>query len=330
MDKKIFTSTFKQSIKIVAISPDCKFIAVACGKNIFVSSMMDSVFEWIPIEGHTGTITSIAWAPDGKTLASTSHDNTTCIWDVKYNFRLLTLDGLKNWSSFVSWSHDGKMIAVASWDKEKPIQILDPIGGECLMTLKDETETLCVFSLDWSLNNQLLASGMSNNTICIWNTHTGKKFHTLKGHTDWVYSVVWSPDGLFLASGSKDNTIRLWDMKTFNCKNILKGHSAAVKSLVWAPNSLTLASGSFDKTVRFWDVKTGKEEYMIDNLSYGVSSIAFSSNGETFAIANGNLLKQIYAPSDQKVQDVSQRKRKASEQEQSPEVSPQEKKARLV
>ena len=331
MGQEISTSTsttFSKTIKAVAFSPDGKFIAIGCAMKIYVSSTMNSVFEWIPLTGHKGPITSLAWASDNKTLASTSRDNTTIIWDVKFNFRLFTIDGLKNWSSCVKWSSDGKKIAIASWDTEKPIQILDPIDGKCFLTLINENQTpLCVFTLDWSPDDKLLASGSHDNTVCLWDTTTGILLKTLKGHTDWVHSVVWSPDGLFLASGGKDNTVRLWDTKTFNCERILEGHSNSVKSLVWSPDSLTLASASFDETVRLWNTKTGNEKYVIDNLPYGVSSIAFSSNCKTFAMANWHTLKQIQLPSYEKfLQDIIQRKRKADEK--NADGEPQQKKAR--
>jgi WD40 repeat protein len=35
------------------------------------------------LRGHTGTIGRIAWSPDGRTLASPSHDKTIRIWDVE-------------------------------------------------------------------------------------------------------------------------------------------------------------------------------------------------------------------------------------------------------
>ena len=51
-----------------------------------------------------------------------------------------------------------------------------------------------------------------DDTILLWNAHTGQRKAILKGHTGNVYSVAFSPDGGTLASGSGDATIRLWDV----------------------------------------------------------------------------------------------------------------------
>ena len=72
----------------------------------------------------------------------------------------------------------------------------------------------------------LLASGLLDSNIIIWNVSTGTKLHTLQGHTNIVTSVAFNQDGL-LASGSFDNTIRIWNVMsgTFFCYFICSGGS---------------------------------------------------------------------------------------------------------
>jgi parallel beta-helix repeat protein len=69
-----------------------------------------------------------------------------------------------------------------------------------------------VFSVAFSPDGRLLASGSADYTIKLWEVATGREVRTLTGHTGFVLSVAFSPDGRLLASGSDDWTIKLWDI----------------------------------------------------------------------------------------------------------------------
>jgi Uncharacterized protein with protein kinase and helix-hairpin-helix DNA-binding domains, COG4248 len=75
-------------------------------------------------------------------------------------------------------------------------------------TLKGHTHW--VWSVSFSPDGRLLASGSEDNTIKLWRVSDGLEVRTLTGHTDAVDSVSFSPDGRLLASGSWDGTIKLW------------------------------------------------------------------------------------------------------------------------
>jgi len=49
--------------------------------------------------------------------------------------------------------------------------------------------------------------------IHLWEVATGRKLHTLRGHTSAVYSLAPAPDGRRLASSGKDNTARVWSLE---------------------------------------------------------------------------------------------------------------------
>src|SRR5437868_10176843 len=65
-------------------------------------------------------------------------------------------------------------------------------------TLKGHADT--IFSVAWSADGRVLASGSDNGTIGLWDGQTGQCLHTLEGHTGAISSVAWSADGSVLAS----------------------------------------------------------------------------------------------------------------------------------
>ena len=70
----------------------------------------------LTVVGQGDALTSVAWSPDGKRLATGSEDNTAKVWDAETGKELLTLSG-HTWSvSSVSWAPDGERLATGSGD----------------------------------------------------------------------------------------------------------------------------------------------------------------------------------------------------------------------
>jgi WD40 repeat protein len=67
-------------------------------------------------EGHILAVTSVAFSPDGKHLASGSGDGTIKLWDVATRQEVRTLKGHTRGVTSVAFSPDGKLLASGSWD----------------------------------------------------------------------------------------------------------------------------------------------------------------------------------------------------------------------
>jgi WD40 repeat protein len=80
-----------------------------------------------------------------------------------------------------------------------------------LQTLEGHSEG--VWTVVFSPDGQLAASGSGDSTVRLWDVHTGDSRAVLKGHSYRVTTVVFSPDGQLVASGSGDRTVRLWDVR---------------------------------------------------------------------------------------------------------------------
>jgi hypothetical protein len=231
------------------------------------------------LRGHTSWVTSVAFSPDGRLLASGSDDQTLKLWDVETRQEVRTLRGHTDpvWS--VAFSPDGRLLASGSGDNT--VKLWDVETGQEVRTLSGHTDP--VWSVAFSPDGRLLASGSGDNTVKLWDVETGQEVRTLRGHTFLVVSVAFSLDGRLLASGSLDNTVKLWDVETGQEVHTLRGHTDSVWSVAFSPDGRLLASGSDDQTVKLWDVETGQEVRTLRGHTSWVTSVAFSPDGRLLA-----------------------------------------------
>ncbi|WP_208821555.1 AAA-like domain-containing protein [Tolypothrix sp. PCC 7910] len=173
-----------------------------------LQTILLNIREQNRLEGHSNSVISVIFSPDGKTLASASDDGTIKLWNRDTGKKISTLIGHSNAVNSVVFSPDGKTLASAS--RDNTIKLWNRDTGKEISTLTGHTSW--VFNVVFSPDGKTLASASDDKTIKLWNRDTGKEISTLTGHSDGVNSVVFSPDGKTLASASVDNTIKLWNL----------------------------------------------------------------------------------------------------------------------
>jgi len=192
-----------------------------------------------------------------------------------------------------------------------PVQAVQklPVGpqtkGRLVRTLSGHEDA--VYSVAFSPDGRLLASGSHDDTIKLWEVETGRLVRTLSGHKEWVWSVTFSPDSRLLVSGARGGTVKLWDVETGRLMRTLSGHTVSVYSVTFSPDSRLLVSGARGGTVKLWEVETGR---LVRTLSRNSRSVAFSPDGRLLASGlEGGTVKLWEVETGQLVRTLSRNSR---------------------
>src|SRR5262249_15512276 len=113
-----------------------------------------------------------------------------------------------------------------------------------------------VFSVAFSPDGQMLASGIRGGEVGLWNVAKKERLRSpLEGHTNSVFSVAFTPDGKTRVSASTDKTIRRWNVTSGQpIGQPLTGSSEKVYAVAVNPNGKTLASGAERGIAVLWDI----------------------------------------------------------------------------
>ena len=159
---------------------------------------------------HEGPITSLAWCRNNSNdtnniLATTSADNTACLWNCTTNKNLARFTTHCGWVLDCSFSADGRTLATSSWDTN--VKLWDVETKKCVRSLEDHESGVwtCRYHTE---NPNIVCSGSEDGLLRVWDARsTHSKY--FGGHDDSVRSCSWSPDGgEYLVSGAADSKVR--------------------------------------------------------------------------------------------------------------------------
>ena len=252
-----------------------------------------------PAFGGVESVTSLAFSPDGRRLASANFNSFIYVWEIApekpitdpqilvgnlyYEVRSIAFSPTGRWLA----SADTGTVRLWDMDAEEP-------GQSGLVLAKNVANAPIVnFSFDgrWLASNgdvfdRLwdMQSDAPPFKQIPFNEHPQAPVYSLHTHTP-----IFSRDGKWLVTGGANNTIRLWDLGSNDPMSQfydLKGHDDPITAMAISPNGRWLVSGSDDGSIRLWEIQARSQAANPIALHYDLqrfSLLSVSSNGRLLA-----------------------------------------------
>jgi RNA polymerase sigma factor (sigma-70 family) len=290
------------SLGALAFTPDGKLLATGTGSwrpdgRIITTTASDeekklvgTIHLWNvaerketgQLEGHLHWVSSLAFAKDGKTLASAGVDATVRLWDVSAGKQKHRFEMDEGNSDQVVFSPDGQIVAATTghhvrlWDANTGKEISSRIGHRqqiCLLAFSPDGKT--VASAAWQ-----------ERVVCVWEAGTGKLRHRLERHTNLVTALTFTQDGSALVSGSFDEgAARVWDPATGKERRKLGGEKGKLDQVAVSPagDVAALRDGRPDGGLWLYATATGRKLHRLGEDGVEVGDVAFSPDGKVVA-----------------------------------------------
>ncbi len=262
-----------------------------------------------------GLINSVAFAPDGSSLAvATSNGRVETLDDDGGIIRAFAQPS-GNVDS-VAFSPDSTVVASALGEQLGPesfddkVTIFDATSGRVSGQFGGEAEQVsgCAFfrnEVRFSPKGDVLAANSHDFTVSLYDASNGEILHTFPPHGSTVTDLAFSPNGDLLATTSDDSTLRIWSIADRQMVNEYTTAPGGYWSLVFGADGRTLVVSDLVGTVSVLDIDTGSVVRTFAGQKNRLAELAISPDGslvasgaddntvELWSTATGELLAQL-------------------------------------
>ena len=263
------------------------------------------------LHGHDGEVWSVAFDPDGRSLASGGADRMVRIWNTSTGLERRSFQVAASRVNAIAYSRDGKLLATASLDG--PLGLWDPSTGKPVSILRGHAEP--VFELAFSGDGTRLLSAGQQATMKLWDltSEPGLRLFRIPDRAEvrhpalhaaaarplvrWVGGVAFRPDGSQLAAAGTEQTVAIWSYSSGLLEQVLQAPRGAAFALSYSHDGTRLAFAGSDRSARIFDLKAlAGDPLLLSDHAEGIASVAFSRDGKTIATGGGDPPIVIQAP----------------------------------
>jgi WD40 repeat protein len=156
-------------------------------------------------------MTSLAFSPDGATLAGGAADQGVFRWDLATGRQLPTLpvsaEGGRAWVDRLACSPDGKRLAAR--DSYHNLLVFDTANAAASVPVRTGAHQDVAFHPA----SRVLATVALDRTVTFWDAATGTKQQVFTWDVDSLRCVAFSPDGCTCAAGGDNGQVVIWDVE---------------------------------------------------------------------------------------------------------------------
>jgi WD40 repeat protein len=301
----------------LAFSPDSKMVAWSWGAEatirLFEVSSGKEIRQFhVPLPG----IATLAFSPDGKSMASASY-STIRLWDVQTAKEIISFLSPRSPISSLAFCANDTILAGVAWGSL--IYCWDPVRGKELRRLKGHSKD--PYFIAASPDSQTLLSADRDGFVRRWDPtkakelqsfhlnepvapravspdgkmlatqdfalQTGSVYNLLTGKELCRFGAAWNtiflPDGKSLMLHDPDQGLIRWDIASGKIVARLPGDTRQNTCLAVSPDGQIFASGTANNRVHRWDLRSGEALSSLDGQQKSISCLAFSPDGRTLA-----------------------------------------------
>jgi WD40 repeat protein len=261
----------------VVFSPDGRLIAATGSTGVYMYKA--DHLEEIYFKKTNNVATSIAFSPDGKTIAVGQETNSIeplnlvlQVWRTSDGSFLTSLGENEIGVESVAYSPDGQFLAASGDDSS--VRIWKVSDGSLFRTLN---VPFFIRSINFSPDGKYIFCGSSAGMIKVFDVMNGKFTQVIGTNSEkGLTRGNLSPDGQIIALFTEGNSIRLYRVVDGKLLMTLQGFIGYINSVAFSHDGQLLASAGSDRRIRLWQVSNGKLLGTLVGHDNVVNSVAFS------------------------------------------------------
>jgi WD40 repeat protein len=150
-----------------------------------------------------------------------------------------------------------------------------------------------IYSVVFSSDNQLIASGGYDGKIAVWHIDTGQNLLSIKAHTAFVMGLAFIDNNTKLVSTSIDKYVKIWDVASGSLVQSWQSSATIYKILVMDDDQTLVCNGE-NHEILLWNIATATVVNRFTGHSAIVMGVALHPDGKILASSSFDLTIRLW------------------------------------